>query len=57
MGELIRIAFAIIIGILVYALLQWLATAIPHGVDVLLGIVAAFIAYASYPSIRGSRPL
>lgn len=52
MGELIRIAFAVIVGLLVYTLLQWLATAVPHGVDVLLGIVAGFIAYASYPSFR-----
>ena len=51
--SLVRIAFAIIVGILVYALLQWLATSVPHGIDVLLGIVAAFIAYGSYPGIRG----
>lgn len=42
--SLLRIAFAIIIGVLVCALLEWL-TSLPHGIDVLLGIVAAFIAY------------
>lgn len=50
--DLLRIAFAIVVGILVYALLQWLLSGIPHLVDVLLGIVAAFIAYGGYTNIR-----
>jgi len=51
--SLLRIAFAIVIGVLVTALLEWLATSVPRSIDVLLGIVAAFIAYSSYPKIRG----
>lgn len=49
--SLLRIAFAINVGVLVTALLEWL-TSIPHSIDVLLGIVAAFIAYGSYTSIN-----
>lgn len=52
MNELIRIAFAIIVGILVTALLEWIATSVPHGIDVLAGVVAAFIAYFNWPNFR-----
>jgi hypothetical protein len=48
--SLIRIAFAIVVGVLVCALFEWL-TSVPHDIDVLLGIVAAFIAYVSYPRL------
>ena len=51
--SLFRIAFAVVVGILVCAVLEWLAKSVPHGIDVLLGVVAAFIAYVSYPNIRG----
>ena len=61
---LFRFVFAIIIGILVYAIMQWLLPTVPQVVDVLVGIVAAFIAYGSYPGIytgmgggRPNRPL
>ena len=50
MSPLIRIAFAIVIGVLVTALLEWLATSVPHSIDILLGIVAAFIAWKYYPA-------
>lgn len=50
--NLLRIAFAIFIGVLVTALLEWLATSVPHNIDVLLGIVAAFIAYLGFPQIK-----
>lgn len=43
--SLVRIAFAIIVGVLVCALLEWLATSVPHGIDVLIGVVAAFVVY------------
>lgn len=49
---LIRIAFAIIVGVLVTALLEWLATSVPHGIDVLAGVVAAFIAYFGWADIN-----
>lgn len=52
MGLLIRIAFAVVVGILVTALLSWLVAKIPHTVAVLLGIVAGFIAFFSYPEIN-----
>lgn len=50
MNTLVRIGFAIIVGVLVTALLEWL-TSVPHNIDVLLGIVAAFIAYWGAPSV------
>lgn len=50
--SLLRIVFAIVVGVLVCSLLEWLATTVPHTVDILAGIVAAFIAYGSYPSLR-----
>lgn len=43
--SIVRIIFAIIVGVLVTALLEWLATSVPHGIDVLAGVVAAFIVY------------
>lgn len=46
--DLIRIIFAIVVGILVTALLEWLTT-LPHGIEILLGIVAAFIVYFGWP--------
>jgi hypothetical protein len=48
MNQLLRIGFAIVIGVLVTALLEWL-TPVPHTIDILAGIVAAFIAYSAYP--------
>lgn len=53
--DLIRIIFAIIVGVLVTALLEWLATSVPHNIDVLLGIVAAFVAYFGWPNIYHPR--
>lgn len=50
MNVLLRIGFAIVVGVLVTALLEWL-TSVPHNVDVLLGIVGAFIAYWGAPSV------
>lgn len=51
METLIRLAFAIIVGVLVTALLEWLASKVPHNIDILAGIVAAFIAFFSYPTV------
>lgn len=56
MSELLRIAFAIIVGVLVTTLLEWL-TAVPHTIDVLAGIVAAFVAYWYAPGVFPRRPL
>lgn len=57
MNVLLRVAFAIFVGVLVTAILEWLATSIPHNIDVLLGVVAAFIAYGAAPTIfPGGRP-
>lgn len=56
MGWLIRIIFAIVIGLIVYGLLQWLASAVPHGLDVLFGIVAAIVAYWQAPDVFGGGP-
>ena len=50
MNPLLRIGFAIVIGVLVTALLEWLATNVPHSIDVLLGVVAAFIAWRYWPA-------
>ena len=52
MNPLIRIAFAIVVGVLVTALLEWLATSVPHSIDILAGVVAAFVAYYNWPSLR-----
>lgn len=46
--SLVRIVFAIVVGVLVTALMEWLATSVPHGIDVLAGVVAAFIVYFSW---------
>lgn len=50
MNILLRIGFAIVVGVLVTALLEWL-TSVPHNIDVLLGVVAAFIAYWGAPAV------
>lgn len=55
MSILFRIGFAIVIGVLVTSLMEWLLPTVPHGIDVLVGIVAAAIAYGSYPFDRGNR--
>lgn len=49
MNQLFRIGFAIVVGILVTSLMEWLLSTVPHGIDVLAGIVAAAIAYGTYP--------
>lgn len=49
MNPLLRIGFAIVVGVLVTALLRWLAKSVPDSIDVLLGVVAAFIAYHYTP--------
>lgn len=49
--DLLRIVFAIVVGALVLALLEWL-TVWPHGVEVLLGVVAGFIVYFGWPDRR-----
>lgn len=54
MSFLLRVAFAIVIGILVTSLMEWLLPKVPQGIDVLAGIAAAFVAYHNYP---GPRPL
>lgn len=54
---LLRIAFAIVVGVIVTALLEWLATSVPHGIDVLAGVIAAFIAYWQYPVGRPTNQL
>jgi uncharacterized membrane protein YeaQ/YmgE (transglycosylase-associated protein family) len=47
MNWLLRILLAVIVGVLVTAVLEWL-TPVPHNIDVLLGIVAALITYFGY---------
>ena len=51
MSTIIRIIFAIFVGVLVYSLLGWLATSVPHNIDVLLGVVAGFIVYWQAPNV------
>lgn len=51
MNLLLRIGFAIVIGVFVTLLLEWLANKVPHGIDVLAGVIAAFIAYYSFPRL------
>lgn len=53
---LLRIGFAIVVGILVTALMKWLLTGVPQIIDVLVGIVAAFIARSNYPTIFNHPP-
>ena len=47
MNWLLRVFLAIVVGVLVTALLEWL-THVPHNIDVLLGVVAALITYFGY---------
>lgn len=47
MNWLLRILLAVVVGVLVTAVLEWL-TPVPHSIDVLLGIVAALVVYFSY---------
>lgn len=54
MNQLLRIGAAIVIGVLVTSLLEWL-TPVPHNIDILAGIVAAFIAYRSLPAAPTDR--
>jgi hypothetical protein len=46
---ILRIGFAIVIGVLVTSLMEWLLPQVPHGIDVLAGIIAAAVAYGTYP--------
>lgn len=46
---ILRIVFAIIIGMLVTSILEWL-TPIPRSIDILAGIVAAVFAYMQIPN-------
>lgn len=48
---LLRILFAVVLGVLGYGLMQWLTSA-PHGVDVAVGVVVAILAYWQYPGGR-----
>lgn len=57
MSFLLRIGFAIVVGLLVYGLLVWLATTVPHNIDVLLGTAAAFIAYWQAPGVFPGNPV
>lgn len=52
MNELLRIAFAVVVGVFVYAMLKWLASGIPQLIDVLVGVIAAFIAYFNASNIN-----
>lgn len=56
MNELLRIGFAVVAGVVATSLLEWL-THVPHNLDILLGIVAAFIAYWQAPGVFPRRPL
>jgi hypothetical protein len=49
MNPILRIVFAIVVGVLVTSVLEWL-TPVPHGIDVLLGVVAAFLAWYYSPN-------
>lgn len=46
---ILRICFAIIIGVLVTSVLEWL-TPIPQSIDILAGIVAGVFAYMQIPN-------
>lgn len=50
---LVRIIFAIIVGVLVTAVLEWL-TPIPRSIDILAGILVGVLVYWQYPT---SHPL
>ena len=45
MNPLLRIGFAVVVGVLVTALLEWLAQSMPKSIDILLGVVAAFLVW------------
>lgn len=47
--SILRIVFAIVLGVLATALMEWLTNA-PHSVDVLIGVVVAILAYWQYPA-------
>jgi hypothetical protein len=49
--SLLRIIFAIVVGLLGYGLMQWLTKA-PQGLDVLVGLAVGIVGYVSYPSIK-----
>ena len=54
MNPLLRIIFAIVVGILVTSALEWLAKSVPQGIDVLLGVVAAFLVWYYGPKASGA---
>lgn len=56
MSVLLRVAFAIVVGLIVFGLLQWL-TNMPHGLEVLLGVLAGFLAYWQAPGIFPNHPV
>lgn len=51
MNLLLRLVFAIVLGVLAYALLNWLATAVPQIIDILVGIIVGFIAFWQAPGV------
>ena len=44
--SLLRLLFAVVVGLIAYGLMQWLTSAL-HRLDVLVGVAVAIVAYVS----------